>query len=130
MRRVVVPAVVRRAVLLFTIAGVWLAAQQTARHTEVSSYEGPEGHQMIVIEGGEFTMGSPVNEPGRSATETPHRVRIPRLYAIATKEVTNEQFNRFVEAAPDYGTRWKSATAARFGDPPRFQRHSRTPNSP
>jgi len=85
---------------------------------------------MVVINGGEFTMGSPLSEPGRSAAETPHRVRIPRAYAIATKEVTNEQFNRFLAAVPEYAARWRAATAARFGDPPRFARFSRAPDSP
>lgn len=85
---------------------------------------------MVVIHGGEFTMGSPVSETGRSAAETPHRVRIPRVYAIATKEITNEQFSRFLAAVPDYAARWRAATAGRFGDPPRFARFSRTPDSP
>jgi formylglycine-generating enzyme required for sulfatase activity len=129
MRSVLVPAV-RWVAPLFALAGACLVAQQAASHTEVTSYQGPEGHQMIVIEGGEFTMGSPVNEPGRSAAETPHRVRIPRRFAIAAKEVTNEQFDRFIEAVPDYGTRWKRATVARFGDPPGFRKYSRTPDSP
>jgi len=85
---------------------------------------------MVIIRGGEFTMGSPSSERGRSEHETPHRVRIPRTYAIATTEVMNEQFARFLAAVPDYAARWKAATAARFGDPPRFAAFSRTPDSP
>lgn len=49
---------------------------------------------------------------------------------MAITEVTNEQFARFLEAAPDYGARWKRATTARFGDPPFFREYSRTPDSP
>ncbi len=49
---------------------------------------------------------------------------------MATTEVTNEQFARFLASVPDYGARWRRATAARFGDPPRFTRYSRTPDSP
>lgn len=100
---------------------------QTARPR---CYAGPEGHTMVVIPGGEFTMGSPPSERGRSDDETAHRVRIPRTYAIATTEVTNEQFERFLAAVPDYAARWKAATAARFGDPPRLAAYSRTPDSP
>jgi formylglycine-generating enzyme required for sulfatase activity len=85
---------------------------------------------MVVIARGEFSMGSPSTEPGRSVAEVQHRVRIPRAYAVATTEVTNDQFARFLAAVPDYGARWKRATAARFGDPPRFARVSRTPDSP
>lgn len=94
------------------------------------SYAGPNGHTMVVVGGGEFTMGSPSNEPGRTDDETPHRVRIPRTYAIAITEVTNEQFARFLASVPDDAARWKAATAARFGDPPRFAQYSRTPDSP
>ena len=91
---------------------------------------GPNGHVMIVISGGEFVMGSPTSEPGRSADESQHRVRISRTYAMGTTEVTNEQFARFLAANPDYGAGWRAATAARFGDPPRFLAYSRTPDSP
>ena len=51
---------------------------------------------MVIIPGGEFMMGSPVSERGRSPEEIQHRVRIPRTYAIATTELTNEQFARFL----------------------------------
>jgi formylglycine-generating enzyme required for sulfatase activity len=95
-----------------------------------SSYVGPNGHVMVVIQGSEFLMGSPAGERGRSTEETLHRVRIPRSYAMAMTEVTNEQFARFLTAVPDYGARWRRATLARFGDPPRFARYSRTPDSP
>src|SRR3954465_14008605 len=95
-----------------------------------ASYAGPNGHSMIVIRGGEFLMGSPPTEVGRSVAETQHRVRIPRTYAMATTEVTNEQFARFLAEVPDYATRWQRATEARFGNPSRFARYSRTPNSP
>jgi formylglycine-generating enzyme required for sulfatase activity len=85
---------------------------------------------MVVIQPGEFVMGSPPAERGHSAVETQHRVRIPRSYAIATTETTNEQFARFLAAVPDYAKRWKAATTERFGDPPRFATFSRTPDSP
>jgi formylglycine-generating enzyme required for sulfatase activity len=103
------------------------SAQQAA---PLPSYAGPNGHVMVVVPGAEFMMGSPPSERGRSQAETQHRVRIPRTYAIATTEVTNEQFARFLAAVPDYGTQWRAATAARFGEPPRFARYSRTPDSP
>jgi len=85
---------------------------------------------MFIIRGGEFMMGSPLTEPGRSPEETQHRVEIPRTFAIASMEVTNAQFARFLAAVPDYGARWSAATAQRFGNPPRFAKFSRTPESP
>jgi formylglycine-generating enzyme required for sulfatase activity len=85
---------------------------------------------MVVVPGGEFLMGSPATEAGRSIAETPHHVRIPRTYAIATTEVTNQKFSRFLAANPDFAARWQQATAARFGNPSRLARYSRTPDSP
>lgn len=82
---------------------------------------------MIVIGGGTFTMGSPAGELGRSDDEIAHQVRISRTYAIATTEVTNKRFERFLAANPDFAKQWRAARAARFGDPPRL---ATTPQSP
>ena len=43
----------------------------------------------------EFVMGTPPTDTDRSPWETPHLVVIPRRFAIATKEVTGEQYERF-----------------------------------
>lgn len=75
-------------------------------------------------------MGSPETERGRHSSETLHEVTIPRRFAIASTEVTNEQFARFLEAVPRYALHWTRATAARFGEPPRFKEYSQTPDSP
>ena len=116
---------------LLTVACVRPVQRGGGEQREVpGSYAGPNGHVMVVIPSGEFTMGSPPTERGRSIDETRHQVRIPRAYAIATTEVTNDEFARFLEAVPDHGARWRRATATRFGDPPRFAQYSRTPDSP
>lgn len=91
---------------------------------------GTEGHAFAIVSGGEFIMGAPPAERGRSEVETQHRVRIPRTFAVATKEVTNEQFARFLSAVPDYAARWRAATKARFGEPYRFLTFTPTPDSP
>ena len=80
---------------------------------------------MVIVQGGKFRMGSLLSERGRSEDEIQHQVRIRRTYAMATTEVTNEQFGRFLAAVADYGARWRAATTARFGDPPRFMAYSR-----
>ena len=56
-----------------------------------------QGQTFAVIEGPvEFRMGSPPTEPKRNVTtETPRRMVIPRRFAIAAKEVTVEQWQRF-----------------------------------
>jgi formylglycine-generating enzyme required for sulfatase activity len=61
-----------------------------------------EGYTMTVLRGPiDFTMGSPADEPGRTVDETRRRMRIPRSFAIAGKEVTIRQFRRFLEANPE-----------------------------
>jgi formylglycine-generating enzyme required for sulfatase activity/tRNA A-37 threonylcarbamoyl transferase component Bud32 len=56
-----------------------------------------EGQTFAVVRGPvEFVMGSPATEPGRiDANEPPHPKRIGRTFAIATREVTVEQFLKF-----------------------------------
>jgi len=60
-------------------------------------YVNGEGQTYAVVRGPvEFTLGSPATEPGRiEVNEPPHRKRIGRTYAIATKEVTVAEFLRF-----------------------------------
>ena len=60
-----------------------------------------EGLTLALIRGPvEFAMGSPLYETYRpkGPEEAQHRVRIPRSFAIGTKEVTVAQFQRFLEA--------------------------------
>ena len=48
-------------------------------------------------------MGSPATEPERTAgSEAPRQVRIPRWFAIATKEVTFGQFQEFLRQNDQY----------------------------
>ena len=62
----------------------------------------PNAHDLVVVKGPvEFTMGSPPSERGRTPDEVQRRVRIPRTFAIATKETTVAQFRRFLAANPD-----------------------------
>jgi formylglycine-generating enzyme required for sulfatase activity len=78
-----------------------------------------QGVTFSVIRGPvEFTMGAPRYEPGRDKTDTEalHRERIPRSFAIATKEVTVGQFQLFLDANPEIKRR---AQAAGQRDPTR-----------
>jgi len=67
-----------------------------------------QGQTFAVIDGPvEITVGSPPTEPDREVfTEHLRRVVIPRRFAIATKEVTVEQFERFRRANPDVWSEW------------------------
>jgi formylglycine-generating enzyme required for sulfatase activity len=67
-------------------------------------YVNGQGQTFAVIEGPvEFRMGSPPSETERygdeapTSNETPRRIVIPRRFAIATREVTVEQFQRFLK---------------------------------
>jgi serine/threonine protein kinase/formylglycine-generating enzyme required for sulfatase activity/tetratricopeptide (TPR) repeat protein len=61
-------------------------------------YVNGQGQTYVVIEGPvEFRMGSPPTETERFAgNEAPERMRIPRRFAIAAKELAVEQFQRFL----------------------------------
>jgi len=64
-------------------------------------YVNSQGQTFAVIEGPvEFRMGSPPTEPERFSGEILHRRIIPRRFAIATQEVTVEQYQEFVKENP------------------------------
>ena len=58
-------------------------------------YVNTQGHTFVIVDAGEFLMGSPESEPQRGDDEGLHSRRIRRRFAISTKEVTREQFLRF-----------------------------------
>src|SRR5262249_3601359 len=64
-------------------------------------YINDQGQTFAVIEGPvEFRIGDPATDPERIGSElTLRRIGIPRRFAIATKEVTIEQFRRFGKLA-------------------------------
>ena len=64
-------------------------------------YVDAQGQTFIVLDAGEFLMGSPVSEPSRNPREIQHRVRIGRRFAIATTKVTKAQFAQFQSAHPE-----------------------------
>ena len=65
-------------------------------------YVNGQGQTFAVIDGPvEFDMGSPPIEPERRDGELLYKRVIPRRFAIATKEVTVDQFRKFQQASPD-----------------------------
>src|SRR5205085_5860409 len=74
-------------------------------------YVNGQGQTFTVIPGPvEFRMGSPASEPDRAQDERPHLRRIPRSFALGTKEVTVAEFRRFLEARPQF-KKWVNADA-------------------
>jgi formylglycine-generating enzyme required for sulfatase activity len=63
-------------------------------------YTNGQGHEMVVLRGPiDFAMGAPATDPDREGgaldlTELRHPVHIGRSFALATKEVTLEQFQK------------------------------------
>jgi formylglycine-generating enzyme len=51
------------------------------------------GMELAYIPPGAFTQGSQSREPGRSADETPHTVRLTRGFFMGTKEVTQRDWD-------------------------------------
>jgi formylglycine-generating enzyme required for sulfatase activity len=73
------------------------------------------GQTMIVVRSpGSFMMGAPENEPRRRSDETLHRVRIPRDFAISSKEVSVAQFRAYLNENPDLKSKWITAVRERF----------------
>ncbi|HEV8067508.1 MAG TPA: SUMF1/EgtB/PvdO family nonheme iron enzyme [Planctomycetaceae bacterium] len=64
-------------------------------------YVNMERQTFVVVDAGEFLMGSSESEPDRLSNESLHRRHIGRRFAIATTEVTKEQFARFQSARPE-----------------------------
>ena len=62
---------------------------------------GTNQHTMAIIPGPvEFSMGAPGDEVERAPNEIPHQVKIERSFALATTEVTYQQFQEFLRANP------------------------------
>jgi formylglycine-generating enzyme required for sulfatase activity len=58
----------------------------------------PEGQTFVVVGNYlNFPMGSPPSEPGRRPQELLHTQLIHRSFAVATKEVTVQQYQRFLD---------------------------------
>jgi eukaryotic-like serine/threonine-protein kinase len=64
-------------------------------------YVNKVGQTMVVIQGPvEFAMGSPPSDPDADTTEELHRRTIPHAFAIAAKEVTNRDFEKYAKENP------------------------------
>ncbi len=74
-------------------------------------YMDKEGHTMIVLEPGKFLLGSPPDEANRQLDERQRETVITRPFAIANKEVSVAQFQRFVKDKADAPLvkRWKKS---------------------
>ncbi|MBO4796282.1 MAG: formylglycine-generating enzyme family protein, partial [Verrucomicrobia bacterium] len=58
--------------------------------------------EMVEIEPGTFTMGSPEDELGRNEDETPHQVKLTQGYWLGKYEVTQAQYEAVMGTNPSY----------------------------
>lgn len=90
---------------------------QSINSINASSFEIPNslGIKMVRIEKGQFTMGSPADEPGRSDDETQHNVTISKPFYMSEAEITQEQYIPVV--IPKYKPFFYNAAAYGFSLP-------------
>ena len=77
-------------VKLLTVAEARLAAMQPKRTSAAKD-------ELLLFTGGKITLGASRREPGRRANEVLREATLSRPFYIATKEVTNAQFKKFIE---------------------------------
>jgi len=70
---------------------------QAAQNHQRNWYVNGQGQTFVTLDAGEFQMGSPESEAGRSTREVLHQRRIGRRFAISTKEVTKAQWRDFAK---------------------------------
>ena len=64
-------------------------------------YINTQGQTFVVLDAGEFLMGSPKSEPHHQLDETQHRCRIGRRFAVSSTQVTKAQFALFHAVRPE-----------------------------
>ena len=70
---------------------------------EITYYRNSLGMEFVLIPAGEFLMGSPEDEEGRSGGEGPvHRVRITRPFYLGVTPVAQSQYEQVMGSNPSY----------------------------
>jgi formylglycine-generating enzyme required for sulfatase activity len=82
------------------LIGMLMPPVSASVNTSWTSYT--DGRDMGFVGAGEFQMGSPPQEPGRKPDEAQSPIRIQADFWMDRDEVTNDAFQRFVRANPDW----------------------------
>jgi eukaryotic-like serine/threonine-protein kinase len=65
-------------------------------------YVNSQKQTFVIVEGGEFLMGSPASEPGYGPQDAQLRICIGRTFAISAHEVTKAQYRTFQQAVKGF----------------------------
>ena len=79
-----------------TISLALKSAEQAREEQMPPVARSPEGHELRLVEGRRISMGAPRREPGRRANEQQRDVELARPFYVATREVSNAQFRRYL----------------------------------
>ena len=60
------------------------------------------GSTLALVQGGEYRMGSPGEEPYRKNDEPEHKVKLTKPYYLGTHEVVQEDYEKIMGANPSY----------------------------
>ncbi len=82
------------------IVVVPLGGNDVEQHPVGTTYTNASGMSFNLLPAGSFTMGSRVKEFGRNSDETEHWVNLSKPFYMQTTEVTNKQWNDFVDTNP------------------------------
>jgi formylglycine-generating enzyme required for sulfatase activity len=72
-------------------------AEQIREEARVPLIRTALDQELVLIDGGRFTMGADRREPGRRANETLREVELTRSFYLATREVSNKEYREFQE---------------------------------
>lgn len=77
--------------------------------------EASDGPEMVVIEGGRYTMGSPADEAGRDSDEGPQHEVVVQPFALGRCEVTVGEFRRFIDDRAAQGQPYRTTAETNGG---------------
>jgi formylglycine-generating enzyme required for sulfatase activity len=110
-----------------TCDGATVAGQCIAPGSGQSFRDCPACPEMVVVPKGTFLMGSPEDEPGRTAGETQVKVTITAAFAVGKFAVTVDEFEAFVKDFKKFkleagcnvwtGSTWDMKADATFRNP-------------
>ncbi len=107
-----------------TVSQALTATQERALKPADTFKECPDCPEMVVVPAGEFTMGSPSEERGRSDDEAPqHKVTLAKPFAVSRFELTFAEWDACVahgdcdpRIKDSWGRGWQPATSVSWHD--------------